>query len=247
MYPNLGFGVFNSIANYPEITSDSYLHSHIKDAIDYAFLEQRDSEKGDQPRFLFNVTIQNHADYDHFEDVEEAATLVRYEGSLHQNVRVYLSLLKVSDDSINDLVTHYKDSHEPTMIVFFGDHQPMLPAAAQNDVYTQMQYYLDFFKSKFFIWTNYETETVHDAAISANYLPWLILERGNFPLPPYVQMLKEVHEKYPIISSQGVMDAEGNVYDNVAVLADDPLIQKYQYIQYANLFDEIDPAWFEVK
>lgn len=247
VYPNLGFGVFNSIANYPEITSDSYLHSHIKDAIDYAFLEQRDSEKGDQPRFLFNVTIQNHADYDHFEDVEEAATLVRYEGSLHQNVRVYLSLLKVSDDSINDLVTHYKDSHEPTMIVFFGDHQPMLPAAAQNDVYTQMQYYLDFFKSKFFIWTNYETETVHDAAISANYLPWLILERGNFPLPPYVQMLKEVHEKYPIISSQGVMDAEGNVYDNVAVLADDPLIQKYQYIQYANLFDEIDPAWFEVK
>ena len=60
-------------------------------------------------------------------------------------------------------------------------------------------------------------------------------------------MLKEVHKKYPIISSQGVIDAEDNVYDNVAVLADDPLIQKYQYIQYANLFDEIDPAWFEVR
>ena len=59
-------------------------------------------------------------------------------------------------------------------------------------------------------------------------------------------MLEEVHEKYPIISSQGVVDTEGNVYDNVAMLLDDPLIQKYQYIQYANLFDEIDPAWFEV-
>ena len=106
---------------------------------------------------------------------------------------------------------------------------------------------MDLYKSKFFIWTNYETKTEHDVQISANYLPWLILERGNFALPPYVQMLKELHEKYPIISAQGVMDAEGNVYSGVAEVMDDPLIKKYQYIQYANMFDEIDPAWFEVK
>ena len=102
------------------------------------------------------------------------------------------------------------------------------------------------YKSKFFIWTNYDTEEEHEVQVSVNYLPWLILERGNFRLPPYVQMLKELHEKYPIISSQGVMDADGNVYAGVAEIADDPLIQKYQYIQYANLFDDIDPAWVEV-
>ena len=106
---------------------------------------------------------------------------------------------------------------------------------------------IDLYKSKFFIWTNYDTQEWHNAGISANYLPWLILERGNFPLPPYVQMLKELYEHYPIISSQGVMDIDGNVYTGVAEVMDDPLIQKYQYIQYANLFDEIDPAWFEVK
>ena len=106
---------------------------------------------------------------------------------------------------------------------------------------------LDFFKSKFFIWTNYETPELHQAGISANYLPWLILDQGNFALPPYVQMLKELYSKYPIITSQGVMDIEGNIYTGVAEIMDDPLIQKYQYIQYANLFDELDPAWFEVK
>ena len=55
------------------------------------------------------------------------------------------------------------------------------------------------------------------------------------------------YAKYPVISSQGVMDIDGNFYTGVADVMDDPLIQKYQYIQYANLFDEIDPAWFEVK
>ena len=246
VYPNLGFEVFHSILDYPELTGENYLHSYVTDATDFGFMGRRDEEIGETPRFLFNVTIQNHADYDHFEDVKEAETLKPYEESLHQNVRVYLSLLKVSDDSVHDLIERYRNSDEPTMIIFFGDHQPMLPAAAQEDVYTQMQVYLDYFKSKFFIWTNYETETEYDMAISANFLPWLILERGNFPMPPYVQMLKEVHEKYPIISSQGVVDAEGNVYDNIAVLLDDPLIRKYQYVQYANLFDEIDPAWFEI-
>ena len=247
VYPNLGFDVFHSIEDYPNITEDSYMHNHITDATDYAFIEQRDAENAGKRRFLFNVTIQNHADYDHFKDVPEAETLAPFVDSLHQSARVYLSMIRVSDDSLKQLMEHYMDSEEPTMIVFFGDHQPSLTLAAQENVYTGMQGHLDYFKSKFFIWTNYETETRHDAAISANYLPWLVLERGGFALPPYVQMLKELHEKYPVISSQGVIDANGNVYDNVAELADDPLIRKYRYVQYANLFDEIDPAWFEVR
>ena len=246
VYPNLGFTVFHPLSEYTELSPKNFLHAYITDATDYAFIEKRDKEIESQPRFLFNVTIQNHADYDHFQDVQQAETLEPYKDSLHQNARVYLSLIKVSDDSIRDLVEHYTESNEPTMIVFFGDHQPAFPQDAYNQVYTNLEKYLDSFKSKFFIWTNYETETVHEAEISANYLPWLILKRGNFPLSPYVQMLEEVHEKYPIISSQGVVDTEGNVYDNVAMLLDDPLIRKYQYIQYANLFDEIDPAWFEV-
>ena len=247
VYSNLGFDVFHSIDDYPKLTGENYLHNYVTDATDYSFIKQRDTENEGKPRFLFNVTIQNHGGYEHFLDLEEYEPLKAYDESLNADARIYLSLLKVSDDAIRELVETYRGSEEPTMIIFYGDHQPMLSAETQGQVYTKMNYYLDYFKSKFFIWTNYETEAVHDAAISANYLPWLILERGNFPLPPYVQMLKEVHEKYPIISSQGVMDAEGNVYDNVAVLADDPLIQKYQYIQYANLFDEIDPAWFAVQ
>ena len=116
-----------------------------------------------------------------------------------------------------------------------------------SEIYTNLQSQLDLFKSKFFIWTNYESQSDHNMAISANYLPWLILERGNFPLPPYVQMLKELYEHYPVITSQGVMDSEGKLYSGVAEVLDDPLIRKYQYIQYPNLFDELDPAWFAVK
>ena len=40
---------------------------------------------------------------------------------------------------------------------------------------------------------------------------------------------------------------DGNLYGSVNELLDDPLIRKYQYVQYANMFDEIDPSWFDIK
>ena len=246
VYPHLGFDAFHSIKEYPTFTEETFLHNHPADIADYLYIEEVDKTL-DAPRFLFNVTMQNHSDYDHFIDVEEDETVQQFGSDLAESGRVYLSLIKASDDAVRQLVETYRDSDVPTMIIFFGDHQPGLYGDAQANIYTTVAYYLDYFKTKFFIWTNYQTETVHDADISANFLPWLILERGNFPLPPYVQMLQEVHEKYPVISSQGVVDAEGTVYGSVAELMDDPLIQKYQNIQYANLFDQLEDEWFTTK
>ncbi len=244
VYPYLGFGAFHSLTDYPESINDTYLHSHPADIADYLFMESVSEAHAGQKRFLFNVTMQNHSGYERFEDVEEDGTVKEYGGDLAQDARVYLSLIRASDEAVQQLVETYQNSDEPTMIIFFGDHQPGLSANAQKGVYMRVGLRLDYYKTKFFIWTNYETEAADNVSISANYLPWLILERGNFPLPPYIQMLKEVHEKYPIISSQGVIDAEGNVYDGVSELLEDPLIRKYRYVQYANVFDELDPAWF---
>ena len=245
VYPNLGFSIFHSIEDYPELI---LLHKYVADVSDYNFMKLEDSANRNNPRFLFNVTIQNHADYDHFLDVEEAETLVVNGADLEESARVYLSLIKASDVAIQELVETYQNSDEPTMIIFFGDHQPYLGENAMEKIYTAVYSQLDYFKTKFFIWTNYESNELQNLDISANYLPWLILEQGNFPMTPYTQMLKELYEKYPILCSQGVFSAEaGMIYDGVSELLDDPLIQKYQYVQYANLFDEIDPAWFEVK
>lgn len=245
VYPNLGFDAFHSILDYPEITT---LHNYVADSSDYHYIQTEDQSSKGTPRFFFNVTIQNHADYDHFLDVEEADTVKRHESELTESARVYLSLIKASDNAIQEMIENYENDDEPTMIVFFGDHQPYMGEDAMGPIYVHVNSQLDYFKSKFFIWTNYETPAAENLDISANYLPWLILEHGNFPLPPYIMMLRELYEKYPIFTSQGLICAEdGMIYDSVEQLLEDPLIRKYQYIQYANLFDEIDPAWFEVK
>lgn len=239
VYLNFGFDVFHSIEDYPKISDDHYLHGHPADIVDFLYMEDVVEQKTGRPCFLFDVTIQNHSPYERWEDVEKAEGV----GGLQYNTQVYLSLVKASDTAVQQLVETYRNLKDPTMIVYFGDHQPGLPDSSYRE-FSENFGQLDQFKSKFFIWTNYETETQHDAFLSSNYLPWLILERGNFDLPPYVKMLRELHEKYPVLTSQGVIDSDGNVYGNVEEIQNDPLIQKYRYIQYANLFDEIDDAWF---
>lgn len=246
VYPNLGFDTFHSIEDFEAFGEVVNLHDLPADINDYLYMEAVDKENSSHPRFLFDVTMQNHAGYERWLDVEKAESVAENGSDLYVDTQVYLSLIKASDDEVRQLVETYRDSDEPTMIVFFGDHQPSLPSIAYNEVYTDLYSQLDIYKSKFFIWTNYDSPAMRNMGLSANYLPWLILDQGNFPLPPYVQMLKEVYEHYPIISAQGVMDIDGNIYTGVAEVMDDPLIRKYQYIQYANLFDELDPAWFAV-
>lgn len=248
VYPYIGFEKFNSIGDYYEALEEvPYLHGHPADIADYRFIEKIDEENKTRPCFLFNVTMQNHSGYEKWEDVEEAESVAKNVPYLYQDTRTYLSLVKASDDAIKQLVETYRDSDEPTMIIFFGDHQPGLPDAAQSEIYKQTKSFLDYYTSKFFIWTNYETKAQHDMDVSANFLPYLILKQGNFPLPPYIQMLGEVYEKYPVVSAMGIIDKDGEIYDSVEDVLDDPLIQMYQNVQYSNLYDEIDAGWFEVK
>ena len=246
-YPNLGFETFHVLSDYKDFEEVTYLHDNPADISDYLYMEGMDRQSDQHPRFFFNVTMQNHSPYERWLDVDKADSVADYGNSLYVDTQVYLSLVKASDDEVRQLVETYRNSEEPTMIIFFGDHQPGLPGSAINEIYTDVRFNLDLYKTKFFIWTNYDSPAMDNMGISANYLPWLILDQGNFSLPPYVQMLQEIYESYPVFSSQGVIDIEGNIHDTTEDVMADPLIQKYQYIQYANLFDELDPAWFEVK
>lgn len=239
VYPRLGFRQFYSRDEYEGI---EYLHKLPSDLSNYQFIEKTGEETG-IPSFSFNVTYQNHSGYDTWEDVPKNESALQIPTN---DAQIYLSLVAESDKAVEQLIDYYKDSEEPTMIVFFGDHQPGLSTENNYYIYNNDISSLNKYKTKMFIWSNYETEEEEGLAVSANYLPLLVLEKGGFVLPPYLKMLKDVYEEYPVITSQGVLDKEGNYYSDVEELETDPLIKMYRYIQYANMFDDIDPAWFEI-
>lgn len=238
VYPLLGFDKFYDIDSFTNITT---VDGKASDLSDFRFLEQKTNIHGEEKNFEFNVTLQNHAGYNSWDGLTESDST---KDLPYEDLRIYLSLIKKTDDAVSQLINSYKESDVPTMIIFFGDHQPALSSSSANYVYGNNADPLNVYKTKFFIWTNYPFYPEKNVKISANFMPWLIMKLGNFDMPPYVKMLGEIHDKYPVITAQGVIDSDENQYSSVEDVLDDPLIKEYQFVQYANMFDKISDDWF---
>ena len=198
--------------------------------------------------FLFNVTMQNHGGYtSYIPEDEDSIEVTNFEAD--DQLENYLTLIKKTDNAVKDLIAHFQEEEEPTMIIFFGDHQPKLAdeilepfmgdAGSAADAVDGSSRYTNVssrYEVPFFIWTNYDTEEQKDINISANYLASYVLENAGIPLTAYDDFLLEMRESYPVLTAKEYWDAEGNVmsWDEETPSA----IASYENIQYNCLFDK---------
>lgn len=243
VYPLLGFDRFLSLEDFG---NEKPVRKFVGDLENYQKIEElyEQKEKGSS-LCIFNVTMQNHNPYDDAAyKFENPVSVMNF--SATASVNQYLSLLKMSDDALKQLITYFQNVDEPTVIVFFGDHQPHLPdgfyeevMGAVPDLFTReqtMQKYL----VPFFIWANYDIPEQEVGRISLNYLSSLVLQTAGLQLSNYNRYLLELHQKLPSISANGYYDAEGELHD-YSEENENPeyrkLLDEYEMVQYHYLFD----------
>lgn len=244
VYPYLGLEPFYSFANYDTETMDFLRGSYVSDEEDYRYLIELEESMRGSARFLFNVTLQNHGGYSKNEELPNRVDLSAY--GKYPTAETYLTLMKLSDQALRELIAYYQEIQEPTMIVIYGDHQPSLGEGVDNWLFGEEAEQLQKYAVPFCIWTNYAADNLTIDAMSANYLPGLILRLGNFPLPPYLQLVEEVFQEYPVLTQQGIVSKEGTLYNNISELSDDELLKEYSYVQYNSLFDNKCPELYRV-
>lgn len=233
-----------------------YVRNYISDHSDYATLRSiTDAKKGDR-QFVFNVTMQNHGGYKQgWTNLEEKIELSGALSGVSEYATQYLNLMHESDHALKDLLRHYEASDEPTLIVFFGDHQGKLSdwfyeklyGKALNEralVEVQQQYAVPFF-----IWANYDIPEAQDVMISTNYLGALTALVSNYPTTAYQDFLCRVYEEIPVIGRVSYITGDGVVTDSKAALdeAQQTLLEQYQTLSYYNLFhrkESIDQRFF---
>ena len=232
------------------------LRTYITDSADYQkIIELYENRQPDAPFFMFNVTMQNHGGYDPTDDpnFEERIHLTgEYEGKYPQ-VDQYLSLVKYSDEAVEELIRYFSEVDEPTAIVFFGDHQPNVTSSFY-DALLDSEGYLDAYGRQqakmvtpFFIWANYDIEEAQDVQISTNYLAAYALDVLGCQTSGYDQLRLALREQVPLINRYGYRTADGIWHDTEAV-EEQPLLADYEYLQYARLFDvkRRPDAWYEL-
>lgn len=242
VYPRLGLEPFFSFADYDTEAMAFLRGSYVSDSENYHYLMDLEEAMRGNARFLFNVTLQNHGGYSKNEELPDRVDLSAY--GKYPTAETYLTLIKLSDEALQELIEHYQEIQDPTMIVIYGDHQPSLGEKADSWLFGDDTRQLQKYAVPFCIWTNYATDKLTIDAMSANYLPGLILRLGNFPLPPCLQLAEDVFQEYPVLTQQGIVAKDGTIYNSVNELPDDELLRKYSYVQYNSLFDNKCPALY---
>ena len=161
----------------------------------------------------------------------------------------YFALAKKSDEALEELLTYYDSCEEPTMVVFFGDHQPPLknafyeelegkPLAERTTEEVMRQYAVPFF-----IWANYDIEEAQDVIISPNYLGVLTAEMAGLPMTGYMNFLSQMYEELTAITPVGIVTDDG------AFLEEEELdevqrewLDTYEILNYCGMIDLFDEA-----
>lgn len=246
VYPNLGFSDFISLKDLDVSASDK-IRNFVSDAADFQVIidqYEQAKKKSNAPFYLFNVTMQNHSGYD--QDFDNLDMPISIEEKCDDpELKRYLNLIHHSDTALKSLIEYFSKQKDPTVIVFFGDHEPGL----SNEVYSKIlgknveklsaEENMNLYKTPFLIWANYDIEEQENVNISMNFLSTLMLESTGMKLSPFNQFLLDIHKQIPVLTTNGYFGEDGSYYS----LKDESSpyyesLRKYQILQYNDLFDK---------
>ncbi|MBQ8982928.1 MAG: LTA synthase family protein [Lachnospiraceae bacterium] len=242
VYSSYGFDRFITIEEFPEV---KIWRKFMQDEDNYKKLIEVFEEKDtDQPMFIFNITMQNHGGYGERLDYQYQHPVQVTNYDTISAVDEYLSGIKDSDVALEDLLEYFSNQEEPVVLLFFGDHQPMLPDEFYENMYDKELDELDFedslkkFIVPFFIWSNYEDYGGQEInAISTNYLAAILMELSGLNETSYQKFLLKLHEKYPVTNLIVNLDQEGNRITKEEIDTRE-LYYMYEMIEYNSIIEK---------
>lgn len=238
VYPLLGFDTFYSLKDW---VNPVKIRKYVSDQSCYdKIIELYEQKDANTPFFLFNVTMQNHSSYS--EEYDNFHPDITVEGTSSKILPNYLSLIKLSDQALENLIEYFSQADEDTIIVFFGDHQPSNSVAApvwkingrSGDSLTEEEEALRY-KVPFIIWANYDIEAASNVETSANYLGGHVLRAAGLPLYDYRNYLSQLEEQYPVLTAIRAENAQGI---STPVKDAKNTLQDYMTLQYYNIFSQ---------
>ena len=117
--------------------------------------------------------MQNHggyyaSDYEWPVRVHEVSPVNSYD----ESVIAYESSVHMADESVRQLISYFETADEPTVVLFFGDHEPRLSNEFYSSWFTDendldLETTAQLHKTPFFIWgnCNLNTESIQKGSV----------------------------------------------------------------------------------
>lgn len=219
-----------------DFEQDDLVRSYVSDRAFYQKIISLFEHKEGNPLFVYGITMQNHGGYV-YKGFECDVTVENLKGT-YDDLNQYLSLIRISDEALEDFIDYFRNYDEKVVVVFFGDHQPRLSDGFYKETGIAEDS-VDKYKVPFFIWKNYESEEIVYELTSLNYLSALLLENTGMEMPAYFSFLYRLQQDVNAVNAYGyVVDGEYYPQDDADALSGvEEQWDEYQILQYSNIFD----------
>lgn len=235
VYPDLGFDEFVALDS---VTNAEYIGKRcwMSDASDYAMIIDM-YERAEKPIFLFNVTMQNHANYN-IGDMDENNLVDGGRYAQHTDVTAFRTLIRESSQAFYDLLEYFRKVEKPVVICMFGDHLPALnetfvkeitegvqPGNASEKIEKKEAKYM----TPYMIWTNYNIDVEQrENNFSLNYLGAHVLEVAGIHTD-YTDYLLDLEKKIPVINAYGYQTEDGEWHN---LEEKNEHLEEYSFLEY---------------
>ena len=235
IYPAMGFDRFFTIDDFggaPDPATDTttpnpphaeVFHSGVSDRATYDLMLEM-LEKDDSPQFFFDVTMANHGSYDQNNippDYQLSYVPSDFTGiETPARLNEYLSCIKRSDDDLAYLIDRLRNMERPVVLVFFGDHQPVITQEYNDYWYPNEDpdvHARRIFSTCYVVWANYDVEgcaqTGEDKQTSVDLLGSETLGLIGAPLTDFEKAQLDIASSIPSLSAAGYLGADGVWYE----------------------------------
>ena len=251
IYPKLGFDTFIAEEDLPNahmkgslsgqaLISDEYFCDVLIDIM----------ENTADPLFLFGITVQNHTPY--LPDKYETTRIRADSGGLlmdedEEVVESYLEGVYDADAVLGRLYDYVMHSGKPTILLYFGDHLPLL--AQYTGVYTDLGYVgegdmddlsvedaLKLHATPYIAFSNYTELPTTWGDISPFFLGAAIADAAGIKMNLYYHFLIQAFGRFQAMN-QYLYIADGRLYGTVRE-EDREIVEMFEAFQYDKLFGE---------
>lgn len=202
----------------------------------------------EEPLYMLNITMQNHSQYQEFKDVKHSIKL-KNNNTKSKELEVYLSLLKESDKALENFLNKIE---EPTIIVFYGDHQPQILDNTYNNIFGKdikelnVEESTELYKVPYLIWNNFNIDSKYEVPqiTSLNYISLILNRYTNQSTTEWLDLLEKTQYEYPVITENFVIDKSGKVIsidnikntlkkDSKELSKEEKILKEYQFACYS--------------
>ncbi|MFC4323377.1 LTA synthase family protein [Litchfieldia salsa] len=193
--------------------------------------------ESEEPMFIHTITMQNHMPYNQGAYEENKIKISGLSEESTKTLEVFTEGIRQSDEALKYLVQELEELSEPTMVVFWGDHLPIL--GQDQGIYKEAGFgdedpnrnMIAFSETPLLIYSNFEIENKSLNTMSPFYLGPITYELAGMEKPAFYTFLDHLRDHFPAIKDQVKINNQNEIVEK-GTAEQEELLEEYKLIQY---------------